>query len=52
MVLVRAADGWKEAKLTTLSAVTSQPVTEEREKRRRVGERDVVLTRHSYRAGL
>ena len=51
MVRVRA-DGWKEAKLTTISAVTSQPVSEEREKGRRVGERDVTLSRHSYQAGL
>jgi hypothetical protein len=51
LVLVRA-EGWKEAKLTTISAVTSHPVTEEREKGRQVGERDVVLSRHSYQAGL
>jgi len=51
MVLVRD-DGWKEAKLTTISAVTSQPVTADRAKGRRVGERDVTLSRHSYQAGV
>jgi hypothetical protein len=51
LVLVRH-DGWKEAKLTTISAVASRPVTEEREKGRQVGERDVTLSRHSYQAGL
>lgn len=51
MVLVRH-EGWKEAKLTTISAVASRPVTEQREKGRRVGERDVALSRHSYQAGL
>jgi hypothetical protein len=51
MVLVRQ-EGWKEAKLTTISAVASDPVPEEREKGRQVGERDVTLSRHSYQAGL
>lgn len=51
MVRIRG-EGWKEAKMTAISAVMVEPVREERAKGRQRGEQEVTLERHSYQAGV
>jgi hypothetical protein len=55
MVLVRE-EGWKEVKVTTISAVTVKPAEEREVSAEQPGRRDqdpwVTLNQHSYQAGL